>query len=97
MRKHLVNEALHLLYKMFYKLNLPFHLALTLFDHTLVPIYTYSCEVLGYKDIALIERVHCSFLRKMFKLRKGTSFYMLYGELGRYPLTLNIKYKLIGS
>jgi len=99
MRRHLVNQAnkaLHLLYKRLYNLHLPFHLAIKLFDHTIVPILTCSCEVWGYEDLALIERVHCTFLRKLFKLRKSTPLYMLYGETGRYPLSIVIKSKIIG-
>ena len=99
MRRHLVNQAnkaLHLLYKRLYNLNLPFDLAIKLFDHTIVPILTYSCEVWGYEDLALIERVHCNFLRNLFKLRKSTPLYMLYGRTGIYPLFIVIKSKIIG-
>jgi len=65
-RRHLVNQAnkaLHLLYKRLYNLHLPFHLAIKLFDNTIVPIPTYSSEVWGYKDLALIERVYCTFFK----------------------------------
>jgi len=99
MRRHLVNQAnkaLHLLYKRLYNLHLPFDLAIKLFDHTIVPILTYSCEVWGYEDLALIERVHCNILRKLFKLRKSAPLYMLYGETRRYPLSIVIKSKIIG-
>jgi len=99
MRRHLVNEinkALHLLYKRLYYLHLPFDLAIKLFDHTIVPILTYSCEVWGYEDLARIERVYYNFLRKLFKIRKNTPLYMLYGETGRYSLSIVIKSKIIG-
>jgi len=98
MRRHLVNQAnkaLHLLYKRLYNLHLPFDLAIKLLDHTIVPILTYSCEVWGYEDLALIERVHCNFLRKLFKLRKSIPLYILYEGTGRYPLSIFIKPKII--
>jgi len=77
-------------------MHLPVDLAIKLFDHTKVPILTYSCEEWGYEDLALIERVHCNFLRKLFKLRKSTSLYMLYGDTGRYPLSIVMKSSTIG-
>ena len=36
----------------------------------------------------MIENVHKEFLRKLTGARKSTPLYMLYGELGRYPLEI---------
>ena len=44
----------------------------------------------------MIERIHTDFLRKITKTRKSTPLYMLYAELGRFPLDIIIKKRMIG-
>ena len=39
----------------------------------------------------MIKRVHIEFLRKVTRVRKRTPKYMIYGELGRFPLDIIIK------
>ena len=67
-----------------------------LFDHTVVPILTYGCEIWSFENIDIFERVHTEFLRKITKTRKTTPLYMLYAELGRYPLEITMKTRTIG-
>lgn len=43
-----VKKALHLLYKRTQNLNLPIDLAFKLFDHTVLPVLTYSAEIWRY-------------------------------------------------
>ena len=98
-RKHNVDQArkaLHLLYKRARNLNLPLDLQLHLFDHTILPIALYSCEVWGFENIQLIEHLHNEFLRRITNLRKSTPIYMLHAELGRRPIEINIKSRMIG-
>ena len=98
-RKHLVQQtqkAMYLLFQRIYNLNLPFDLILQLFDNTISPILTYSAEVWGNENLEIIEKIHTDFLRKISKLRKSTPKYMLYSELGRYPIEIHIKCRMIG-
>ncbi|MEW8152430.1 MAG: reverse transcriptase family protein [Candidatus Thiodiazotropha endolucinida] len=98
-RKHIAaqaRKALHLLYTRINNLFLPVDLQLKLFDHTVLPILTYACEVWGYENTQILERVHSDFLRKITKTRKSTPHYMLYAELGRYPIDIIIKSRMIG-
>ena len=44
----------------------------------------------------MIEKVHIKFLRSILRVNKSTPLYMIYGELGRYPLEIYIKCKMIG-
>lgn len=93
-RKSLVEQAekaLHFLYTRISNIDLPVDLILKLFDHTIVPILTYNCEVWGYENSDIIEQVHSSFLRYITKVRKSTPLFMLRAELGRYPLSIIIK------
>ena len=90
------NKAMHLLYKRITNLHLPIDLQLKLFDHTIIPILTYSCEVWGFDPNAeILEKTHLAFLRKITKARKSTPAYMLYGELNRYPIKLIIQSRMI--
>ena len=61
-------------------IDIPADLMLKLFDKSVVPILLYGCEVLGFENIDIIERIHL----------KSTAHYMVYGELGRYPLRVLI-------
>ena len=97
--KHNIDQAkkaMHVLYKRIRNLNLPIDLQIQLFDHTIVPIMLYGCEIWGYQNTKLIENLHNDFLRNILKLRKSTPHYMIYGELGRKPLDINIKSRMIG-
>ena len=97
-RKHVAEQArkvLFLLYSRINNLNLPVDLQLKLFDHTVLPIMTYSCEVFGFENIQILERIHNEFLRKITKTKKSTPLFMLYAELGRYPIEIIIKSRMI--
>lgn len=93
-REHLISQArkaMHLLYRRIYNLNLPIDLQLKLFDNTILSILLLNCEVWGYENVNDIEKVHIEFLRRITNSRKSTPSYMIYGELGRFPLEILIK------
>ena len=97
-RLHAVQQArkaLCLLYKRIRYFNLPLKLQIKLFDHTIVPILLYGSEIWGFENTDLIEKLHNEFLRKITNLRKSTPIYMLHAELGRFPLEINIKVRMI--
>ena len=62
---------------------------LSLFDTYVNSIVNYGCEVWGFHKGVNIETLHLSFLKRVSKVRKSTSNYMVYFELGRFPLYIN--------
>ena len=60
-----------------------------------MPILLYGSEVFGYENTDILDNVYNEFLRTITYARKSTPLYMLFGEMGRYPLHINIKYKII--
>ena len=97
-RHHVVEQArkaMHLLYKRIRNFNLPIDLQLQIFDHTILPILLYGSEVWGFEEIQIIEKLHCEFLRTITKLRKSTPLYMVYAELGRFPIEINVKSRML--
>ena len=98
-KKHLAeqaNKALHFLYTVINNMQLPIDLTLKLFDQTITPILTYSSEIWGYENVDIIQRVQNKFYRATLKLKKSTPSYMIMGELGKYPIDIIIKSKMIG-
>ena len=76
-RKHIAEQAkkaMHFLFCRINNLNLPIDLQLKLFDHTVVPILTYSCELWGYENLDMIERIHTDFYAKSQKLGKAPPY-----------------------
>ena len=83
--KHVAEQArkaLFLLYSRINNLNLPVDLQLKLFDHTVLPIMTYSCEVFGFENIQILERIHNEFLRKITKTKKAHHYLCSTQSLG---------------
>ena len=97
--KHNVEQAkkaMHLLYKRIRNLHIPFDLQIQLFNHTILPILLYGCEVWGFQNTKMLENVQNQFLRSIGKLRKSTPNYMVYAEMGTKPTDTYIKSCTIG-
>ena len=76
-------------------LELPIDCQLKLFDNTVVQILTYGCEIWGYGDLTIIQRVPTDFMKYILNVKKCTPHIMLYGELGRFPIAITIKKRII--
>ena len=56
----------------------------------------YGCEVWGFVNTDLIERLHLKFCKLLMCVKKSTPNYMVYGELGAYPMDIYIKIRMLG-
>ena len=59
------------------------------------PTLLYGCEIWGLGNIEIIERVHIKFCKLLLQLKNSTPTYMIYGELGRYPIVLDVKIRIL--
>jgi hypothetical protein len=76
--------------------NLSIQCQLDLFDKIVQSILLYGCEIWGFTNTAMIERIHLRFCKFLVHFKKQlTPDFMIYGELGRYPM--EIKRSLIGQ
>jgi len=55
----------------------------------------YGCEIWGFTNIDIIERVHLKFCKLLLSLKKTTPNCMVYGELGVSPLNLSIQVRML--
>ena len=71
--------------------NLSIDCQLDLFDTILKPILLYGCEIGGFSNLDTIERLHLKFCKYVLCVCKSTPNFIVYGELGRYPLSISLK------
>ena len=67
------------------QLDLPIDLQLELFDSLIMPILLYGCEIWGFKNISMIEKIHLKYLKYILGLKQSTPTCTVLGETGRYP------------
>ena len=61
---------------------------LSLFDAMVAPILLYGSEVWGIYNCKEIDKLHIRFCKYILGVRKQTPNAAVYGELGRFPLSL---------
>ena len=93
--KEQATKAMFLLKSRIRNLDLPIDCQLKLFDQTILPILLYGSEVWGFENCSVIESIHLKFLRSILNVKSSTPLYMIYGELGRYPLSIHVKYRMV--
>ena len=83
-KKNLHDKASKAMYSLIQKgrrLKLPTDIMLKLFDSCVAPVLLYGCEVWGYENTDIIEKVHTKFCKFIFGVSKCSHNMPIYGEL----------------
>ena len=97
-KKHIAeqgNKALFSLLRKSRQLQLPYDIQIELFEKTIKPILLYGCEIWGYGNLDVIERVQLKYFKYIFNMKKSTPSYMVYGKLGITPLKVDISTRIV--
>ena len=97
-KKHIAeqaNKAVFALIKNIRSLSLPFDIRIDLFNKTIKPILLYRCEIWGFGNIDMLEKIQLNYFKTIFGLKRSTPSYMIYGELGIMPLSIDIQTRTI--
>lgn len=80
------------------KLSLPVDtgILLQLFDAMVAPILLYGADVWCYENNDILDILHLEFCKYILKVKKSTPNCIIYGELGRVPLDVSVKARMIG-
>ena len=70
--------------------QLPIDVQLKLFDSVVLHVILYGCEILGFENLAIIEKIHLQFFKCTLHLKNSTPLCMIYGELDRLPIECEI-------
>ena len=89
------NRAIFSLYALFNKVDFDIKDKLKLFDSMISPILFYSSEVWGFHKSPDIEKIYLKFMRNILRLNRSVSTAAVYGELGRFPLYVMRKVRII--
>ena len=66
-----------------------------LFDTRIQPILLYSSEVWGFDDCQTIENIHVKGMKMFCNVSAKTPNIMLYGDCGRYPLSISANIRAV--
>ena len=76
--------------------NLSVEYQLELFYKMVKPMLLYGLEIWGFsKNIDCLEKIQLSFCKLLLRLKSSTPNYMIYGELGRFPIEIDIKIRMV--
>ena len=76
--------------------NLSIECQVELFNKMVKPILLYGSEIWGFsKNIQCLEKVQLRFCKLLLKLKTSTPSYMIYGELGLFPIEIDVKLRMI--
>ena len=92
---HHASFAMNRLFSIFHRIDLPISQKLYMFDSLVSSILHFGSEVIGSNPCPDLERIHTKFLRKLLCVKMTTNSSALYGELGRVPLIVIRKLRML--
>ena len=75
--------------------NLSIECQFELFDRAVLPVILYGSEIWGFEKLDILERIHLKFCKLLLHLKQSTPDCIIYTELGRYPIALSAKVRMI--
>ena len=60
-------------------------------DTMVKPILLYDCDILGLGNNDMLKRVHLKFCKIILNIKASSPNYMIYGELCRYQVEIDIR------
>ena len=75
--------------------DIPIQIVCNLFDSYVGSIFNYNYEVWGFNQAENIERVYRKFCKRLLNVKTNTNSLTILSELGRYPLIINKKIRII--
>ena len=66
-----------------------------LFKTIVLPILLYGCEIWGYEDLGILEKVQIDFCRYILKLNKATQKNILLYETGLLPIRILVTSRIV--
>ena len=66
-----------------------------LFDARVVPMLLYAADIWGVHDFIQIEKVHLSACKRFFNNSLHIPYYVVFGELCRYPILVLLTVRCI--
>ncbi len=97
-QKHLFDQANKAMFSLIAKarrLSLPIDIQLDLFRSLVQPILTYGCEIWGFENCQLAEKLQLRFCKLLLKCKTSTTTCMVLGELGQFPIINHIKSRIL--
>jgi hypothetical protein len=97
-QKDLYNRASKAMFVLVKKCNenmLPVDLIIDLIDKTVLPVLTFGCEIWGSEMSDIVLKLQLRFYKFILKLRLSTPSMMVFGETGKYPISVVIKTRML--
>ncbi len=88
-------KAYHNLLVLFDRIDFDIKTKFYLFDTMVLPILLYGSEIYGAYDFKEIDKLHIRFCKYVLGVKHQTPNYAVYGELGRYPISVLCKERAI--
>ena len=85
------NRAMMNLFQLFKRTKFDIKTKIHLFDRLISPILLYAAEVWGIYGLQQVDRLHIKFCKSILGVHTQTPNFAVYGELGRYPLSIIAK------
>ena len=88
-------KAMFSIFSLFDMVSLNVSEKLKMFDAMISPILNYGSEIWGFHKSVDIERLHLKFLKLILHVKPQTMDYIVYGELGRVPMAIIRKIRIL--